>query len=700
MRSGFPSIVSVLFILVGASVVQAAQPDAEPAAPWWLGSKAGISREVLPPWTPVEVAGATGATVEVWGRTYEFGTLPLPCSVVTKDAEVLVAPVTLRGVADGKELTWTGSGCRTVDAQPDAVQLAATAESGNLRCEGTVTVEYDGMIRCDLRLLPKAGKVTIQRLTLEMPLDARYARYLHSWPGGWGGYASNSGNLPEKGYHRNKFRPFFWLGDEWRGLAWFCESERNFFNLKNVNPVEIERKDATVMFRVNLITVPQTIDRPLEYTFGFHATPVKPIDSDAWDYRTSHIFDYGIEDRPYTPPDGKPTTMLAHLARGGVRTLYFHFLWTDICAYPATIKHGKKLKKLAEACHRENIQLLPYLGYLMSDIAPEWAEYSEQCLVKPRAGKFSGRNPPQTCYIVCLRSAWQDFTAAHLEKLIEDYGIDGVYLDGTANPWGCANAAHGCGYKRPDGSIGQTYPIFATRSMMKRIYTIVRKHNPRGQVNVHQSTCMVIPTLSFATSYWDGEQFQFLSHAKAVDVPLDTFRCEFMGHNWGIPAEFLHYYTGSWKRPEAMAMGLLHDVPVRPLLRRDLDPLHDFPSYSPADMKDFEEMSRLWRAFDAFGRHQATWLPYWENDRYVGCGPEGVKTSIYNRPGKGFMAVVVNTGSKECRAEAAFDLAALKQPTKLVARDVLTGKELPLVEGRVSLPLGPLGFMFFRAEPQ
>ena len=31
---------------------------------------------------------------------------------------------------------------------------------------------------------------------------------------------------------------------------------------------------------------------------------------------------------------------------------------------------------------------------------------------------------------------------------------------------------------------------------------------------------------------------------------------------------------------------------------------------------------------------------------------------------------------------------------------LLTGKELPLVEGRVSLPLGSLGFVFFRAEPQ
>ena len=682
MRNGFLSSVAALLVLVGASVVWAA-----PAAPWWLGSKAGISREVLPPWTPVEAADAT---VNVWGRTYEFGTLPLPCSVVTKDAEVLAAPIMLRGIADGKELTWTGPGCRTVDAQPDAVRLAGEASSGNLRCEGTATIEYDGMIRCDLRLLPKAGKVTIQRLTLEMPLETQHAHYLHFWPGRWGS-VFNSRALPEKGYHRNTFRPFFWLGDEQRGLAWFCESERNFFNWRNVNPIEIERKDATVMFRVNLITVPQTIDRPLEYTFGFHATPVKPLDSDVWDYRIGHMWDYGIEDQPYPPPGEKPTTLLGHLAHSGVRTLCFHEKWTDIQAYPDTT-HRKELKKLAEACRRENIKLLLYLGYLMSDLAPEWAEYSEKCLVKPLHGRYDRKTPPQTTYTVCYRSAWQDFIAARLEKLIEEYGIGGVYLDGTSEPWGCANTAHGCGYRRPNGSIGKTYPIFATRSMMKRIYTIVRKHDPRGQVNVHQSKCMVIPTLSFATSYWDGEHVQSLSKTNSPDkiVPLDAFRCEFMGHNWGVPAEMLHYTrdscsyaSESLKRPQAIGLALLHDVPVRPLKPKDLD-----------------EMSRLWRAFDAFGRHEATWLPYWENDRYVGCGSDSVKTSIYNRPGKGFMAVIVNTRSKECQAEATFDLAALKQPGKLVARDVLTGKELPLVEGRMSLPLGSLGFVFFRAEPQ
>ena len=393
---------------------------------------------------------------------------------------MLALPITLRGTADGHELTWSGPGCRLVESQPDAARLAGAAESGNLLCEGTATIEYDGMIRCDLRIGPKTGKVTLQRLALEMPLVTS-RRHLSALLAGLLGRAFNSTGLPKEGY-RGEFRPFFWLGDEWRGLAWFCESERNFFNGKGTNAIEIERSGERVVFRVNLVTVPQTIDHALDYTFGFQATPLKPTTPDVWDYRICHFGDYGIEDQPYTPPGEKPTTLLRHLARSGVRTVCFHEHWTDIQAYPATT-HGKELKKLTDACRRENVQLLLYLGHEISTRAPEWAEYSKKCLVEPRAGGYKRAyqpKPEQTGYIVCGGSEWQDFIAAHLEKVVEEYAIGGVYLRWDFGAVGFANTAHGCGYRRPDGSIGPSYPIFATRSLLKRIYTIVRKHDPTG----------------------------------------------------------------------------------------------------------------------------------------------------------------------------------------------------------------------------
>ena len=669
-----------LFALAAtAATAEPAPATAEkPAAPWWLGSTAGVSDEVLPPWTPVEVGAGR---VAVWGRTYEFGSLPFPASVVARDAKVLTRPIVLRGTAGGKELAWTGAGCRTVESRPALARLATTASAGGLRLEGTAAVEYDGMVRCDFKLAPGAGKVTVERLALEIPFDPRHAKYLHQWPGRWGS-VFNSCALPADGY-RGAFKPFVWLGDERRGLAWFSESDRNFFNGKGEHTIEIERKDGAVVLRVNLITVPQTIEGPLEYTFGFQATPARPPEPDAWDYRICHMGAYGIEDRQYTPPGGKPVNRLEYLARAGVRTMCFHEQWTDIQAYPKTT-HGQQLKELVEACHRQKIQLLLYLGYEMSTIAPEWDAYHEKCLVVPRRGGYKRKyqpEPDQTAYIVCYRSAWQDFIAAHLQKLVEEYGIDGVYLDGTSEPWGCRNTAHGCGYRRPDGSIGATYPFYDTRRMMKRIYTIVKRHDPRGQVNVHQSTCMTIPTLAFATSYWDGEQLQGLKRqATAGEVlPLDAFRAEFMGHNWGVPAELLHYASGPLRRSESMALALLHDVPVR-----------------PGSMADLHELARLWRAFDELGRHEAAWLPYWDSGRYVRTGPAGVKASLYNRPGKGFLVVIANTTPKKCRAEVTFDLATLKQPGELTARDVLTGRELALSAGRLELPLESLGFVVVR----
>ncbi len=98
------------------------------------------------------------------------------------------------------------------------------SDSEQLKCEGKTRIEYDGMIRADLRLLPKTSNVTIERLDLEIPLRREHARYLHTWPGQWGS-SGNSGALPADGYH-GPLKPFVWLGDECRGLAWFLESDR------------------------------------------------------------------------------------------------------------------------------------------------------------------------------------------------------------------------------------------------------------------------------------------------------------------------------------------------------------------------------------------------------------------------------------------------------------------------------------------
>lgn len=664
-------LLGLLAVCTCAGLGQAGEPS-RPAKPWWEGSQAGLSDRVLSPWTPVEAAENQ---VKVWGRRYQFGPLPFPSVVETRQKQVLSGPITLRGTVEGQELQWTGGPYRVVESKDSQARWTGQADTARLQCEATITVEYDGLVRCDLVLRPKQGPITVQELALEMPLKAEHAKYFHFWPGRWGS-SYNSRSVPTEGY-QSEFKPFIWLGDEERGLCWFCESDQNFFYPKGAKPIEILRRDNQVVLRVLLVSPSQTFQNPLEYTFGFQATPVKSDRPDAWDFRTVHMGRYDMDE-----------AFLDQLVEAGVRTMCFHEHWTDIQAYPATT-HGEKLRRLAEACKKRKIQLLLYLGYEMSTIAPEWEAYHEQCLVAPRAGGYKRRyqpEPDQTAYIVCYRSVWQDFIAAHLEKLLKEYPISGVYLDGTSEPWGCANTNHGCGYRRPDGSVGKTYPMFSTRSMMKRIYTLVREHVPDGQVNVHQSTCMTIPTLAFATSYWDGEQLQSIKRPDKVDhlmeiLPLDAFRCEFMGKNWGVPAELLHYPSGPFRRSECMAVAMLHDVPVR-----------------PSSMEDLKELARIWKTWDVFGRHEADWLPYWAEDPRIKTNRPEIKLSLYNRPGQGLVAVVANTSGQALSAEVELNLPALGHPKPLRAKNVLTEAEVPFADGRLKTDLPSLGYLMIYAQ--
>lgn len=858
-----------------------------PETPEWRGSTEGISDEVLAPWTPVEL---DGSLVGVWGRNYRFGPLPLPSHVTTAGEDVLAGPIILRMVADGKEQSWRQDGpVETLDEQPNVARLAVTAAGEDVRCEGQVTVEYDGMIRCDFTLTPRGAR-EVEELSLVIPLKADHAKYLYHFPGRWGS-AYNAGALPEEGFTAG-FRPFIWLGDEERGFSWFSESDRNFF-LDDENLVtEITREGDMVMLHVHMIRGGHRMTEPLEYTFGFQATPVKPMRPDVWDYRICHMGNYGIEEREWrapahitypaegnivleqgtfeawvrprfdpqpdiapdapdrgrynrslfdvvfpdgdrigfywniddrgmrvyykegdtyplligarapwqqgewyhvaltwgdrtriyldgelvgervhegtlpkrlegakitlargygepcefdidevrissiardsfdlerapeadehtlllerfdeplpaagdrrtapevgTPgiveggaiiegkfggafsqdPDDEPMTILDRLAQLGVRTICFHEHWTDIQNYTSTT-HGDKLHSLVEACHEHGIQLLPYFGYEISNIAPEWDLYAEECLVYPRRGGYQ-RQPEQRAYIVCYRSEWQDFMAHGIAQVMDEYGVDGVYLDGTANPWGCRNVHHGCGYEKPDGSIGVTYPIFATREMMRRIYTIVKSRNPEGQVNVHQSTCMTIPTLAWATSYWDGEQFGGIERGPdpLTVLPLDAFRTEFMGHQWGVPAEFLCYerpYTFS----QAMSFTLLHDVLVRGRLGGSL-----------------EMVSRLWHGMEEFGRDGAVWLPYWDNASYVRLGPDdSIKASIYSQAEEGCVVVVSNLGSENKVAEVTLDYEGLALAAGMEAVDMITGLEVPITDHlEMSFPLKPFDF--------
>jgi hypothetical protein len=638
-------------------LIQSADP---PDKPDWWGSRAGLDPGVPAGWTPLEGGShADGShSVSCWGRTYRFVPGSLLESVTAAGSGILHAPVRLTAVAGGRSVRFAAETIDQVASDPDEVVLEQRLTAANLDLRVQAHVEFDGMIRFDVEV-SAADAVDLDSLSIEIPIRAEHAEYLYHFPGAWG-TARNAGALPDTAVKMG-FRPYVWLGDDDRGLAWFSESDRDWHVAPGTPATEVVRDGDRVVLTLHLISSPMRLApesqrplawdtapelenavirdaaitgergeryQPLRYTFGLQATPVKANEQGAWDYRCIHV---GPAPPAFTEPLTLSPRFLDRCVQAGVRTVVLHQFWTDIEAHTIPVDR-ERLHEWVEACHERGLKILLYYGFLISSAAPEWRDFGAVCLTMPSYGYpvFHTRTQPdQSAWVVCLNSAWQDFVADAIARAMDEFGIDGVYLDGMEFPAGCINTLHGCGSMRSDGSVAKSYPIFGVRSAMRRIHNAVKSVNPEGQINAHNSTCMVMPTLGFATSYWDGEQFQDVRGIDnaATQLPLDAFRAEFMGRQWGVPAEFLCYGQG-FTFEQAWAVTLIHDVPVRPMNQPGLE--------------DLDLASRIWRLMDDFGRSQAEWLPYWQNAEYIRADSPGIYVSLHRHPANGVLAVVSN----------------------------------------------------------
>jgi len=662
--------------------------------PKWFGSAEAVSRKVMPPWTPIEVHEMhAGLSVNCWGREHKFNAGPFLAQVFSRGKALLSGPMRLRAVANGRELRWRKPKLECLGHAPDQVVLTCAQMSNYLTFSGQTEVDFDGMIRFDFALTPSAP-VRLDALALEIPIHKKHAKYFYQYRGR-AGTDTKIGSIPAGGLVKG-FRPCVWIGDEDLGLSWFAESDEDWFHADPDRCITVKREGSGVVLRLHLVSTPVELAptdgsifpysdrRPLRkkclrYTFGLQATPVKPAAKDAWDYRIFCLQqrnDAGVNERLEMPPK-----LLDRLVACGVRTVVIFEHWTDIEAH-AVPRDKAKLKEIIRKIHQRGMQVLLYFGFLLSDIAPEYRDLAHSSLALPKTGWSLMHYPPQplqTAWRVCLRSAWQDFLAEGVAGVMDELDADGVYLDGTASPYSCRNMLHGCGTLRYDAGIGPTFPVFSVRGAMRRIYDAVISRKPGGQVNVHNSTCMVMPSLAWATSTWDGEQFAGLELGTPHKdfLSLDTFRTEFMGRQWGVPAELLCY-----NRPlsfhQAWALALVHDVPVRAMLK--------------GQANDIEYNRDIWQVMDEFGRKEATWIPYWQNTNYVAVSPKTVYVSLYQHPAHGVLAVISNLGRKAATARLAFKPEALrlehgKQATLM---QWTPGKLEPMTRTPVSLRYGKI----------
>jgi hypothetical protein len=231
----------------GKPLAQTSTTFTMPGKPEWLNSQAGVTTAVLPPWTPIQVEWKK---VKCWGRTYDFKDGFLPAEVVAADGTLLAAPIELRAVVNGKKVEWRDTVFKITASTDARLDFDVAAKAEGIEVTGKSFLEYDGMIWYDL-ILDAKEPVTLDGLTIEMPMKESAATLMHYFPGSWG-KATNSGAVPEAGWS-SAFKPFVWLGMEERGLAWFMETDEQFAVKDKAKALEIVRERGEQAHKPDLV---------------------------------------------------------------------------------------------------------------------------------------------------------------------------------------------------------------------------------------------------------------------------------------------------------------------------------------------------------------------------------------------------------------------------------------------------------------
>ena len=629
----------------GKIIAQANADFTIPEKPVWWGNKLGISDTPPPPWGPVK---ASGNTVSVWGREYKFADSPFPSRIINQGKPQLSSPINLKIVTDKGIVKWEENKVELISETPNQATFKTLNKSPLLDLSGRVAVEFDGFIRVDFTLLPKAP-VTIKSLALEIPLkeeDALYmkAKEMFTDPN-WGWYAaalykgakgngrdllkiSNKWFFSAKGWlWPNKFMHYVWVGGDKVGLSVTFNSDKNFYTKKYV---EILNKGKTKELRFNFIGSPYPLQEPLSYTLALHATPVKPLPKDPRKWHYGYGGGGDLRTQPGNQKDFYAVTP---------------YRLTRAMGWPGLTPAGKRR---VEAFWKEGVRVFPdYYTNMTTVEMPEFQLFGREWETIPKRRWPSGKF---TTAVVCLRDSYTNFLLWGINKMIDE-GLRGIYFD-SSGVLACINGYHGCGYIDNTGRRRPTINLFGAREAYKRIYTLFKSRHPGSFIIAH--AVPISPLASFVDGttegeFWGGRQKKY----GYSQLTPDFFRTGFATfQEYGVPFEFYAFLAYNrvekkWRVPaeEVLALTLIHNI--YPLANR----------VGGGWGIGLQQLKPVWEIMDDWYT-TSEWIPYWKSSSLVQSSMDNVKVSVYlKKAEKKALLLVANLANSQARGELKINLA-------------------------------------------
>jgi len=608
--------------------------EAKEFAAWWQ-NKLGDVERLIPPFTAMK---RDRTAVSLWGRTYRLTAVGLPAEVVSRGRPVLAAPARIVVAAGGKEERVP------LEAEPAFTEekewrysFRGEAKGAGLIFRATGTVEQDGLVQVELTYAPAGQEaVKVDALRLEWPLSEAEADCIVCIGSG-GNFASHTARLVQKqGAGRlwstletgitgslmavGSFYPDVWVGNEQRGFLWCSDTDRGWVPDNDVPAHELVRAGGELVLRNNIIGKSFEVAAPRTLTFGYNASPFKPL---VKGWRMAIHSEDGTFGGPHKermdPKTGKKVDGWMWLSPPVLDPAEWGAVWAEF-------------KKIADAKVRQQQPFDPtearFWNYVHTSLPlMGWGLNSSDGATGAYFGAEWEGNPHH--------ASQRDYYTWLAHRAFGEGGLRTIYWDiFYVNHF--SSVLCDLGYELPGGQVQPMYNTLNLRLLMRRLRALQADHGlvPGGLVS-HSTNAYPLAAFPWVDAALDGEWYE-ITDATPTDwvdmAPPERLRSMSVPHNFGTVVSWMHLiHVKDEARKNRIFRGFL-----------DYIRLHDCSWYWQDHLRPPEAVLE-WGLND----ERLQYVPYWRNTALT-CDDKDVLVAYWALPDR-VLVMAFNYDGKQAK---------------------------------------------------
>jgi hypothetical protein len=587
----------------------------------WLNSTLAQENTVIAPYTPLTIQGDT--LIGLLGRAVKLNPSGFPEQIQTffspENTDITSIPNNLLAEnihfhftrrSDGKDIRLKPQGLQFLQKTPGTVSWQATSASDELKMDVGATLEFDGFLSYTVKVTALQD-LDLKDIVMHIPFEKAAAAYIM-------GLGLKGGYRPDSIYHwkwdvAHKNQDGAWIGTVSAGLQYSLRDEHyvrplntNFYLQKPLvapgswagngnGGIDVGIKGKSML--ASNYSGPRQLKKgdTLYYNFNLLITPFHTLNTDAqWATRFYHKYD-----DPRTIKATGATVVNIHHATPINPWINYPFIaWKSMKGFIDSahalglkVKIYNTVRELSD--HAYEIFALRSLGteiyspgrglgfswlqeHLGDDYIPAWFVPE----IKDAAVINSGM------------SRWHNYYVEGMNWLVQNVGIDGIYLDDVA----------------------------FDRVTMKRIKRVLTQNGHPGIIDLHSanqynprdgfnnSANLYMEHFPYLNRLWFGEYFDYEKNSP------DFFLTEVSGIPFGLMGEMLQGGGNPWR---GMVYGMTNRMP----------------------WSDNADPRPIWKAWDDFGMQGTKMVGYWSPSCPVKTGENAIPATVYKKQGAALVAL-------------------------------------------------------------